>query len=87
MPTGSPAFVKPTGSAITGHAAYQELIALGPPALPLVFRDLEQTGDGPLSRALTAITGAHPVPAEQRGHIRAIAETWLRWARENGYQW
>jgi hypothetical protein len=76
-----------SSTAIIGHAAYQELIAIGRPALPFLFRDLEQTADGHLSNALTAITGAHPIPAEQRGQIRKIAETWLQWARENGYQW
>ncbi len=69
---------------ITGHPAYQELIALGAPALPFLFRDLEQTGDGHLSKALAAITGAHPVSAEERGQVGKIAEYWLRWARENG---
>src|SRR5205823_13379721 len=68
---------------ITGHPAYQELIALGRPVLPLLFRDLEQSQDGHLSRALAAITGAHPVPEEDHGRIRKIAEAWLRWAREN----
>jgi hypothetical protein len=70
---------------LTDHPAYQELITLGPAALPYLFRDLEQTGDGHLSKALVAITGAHPVPAEERGQVRKIAATWLRWARENGY--
>ena len=72
---------------ITGHSAYQELIALGAPALPFLFRDLEQTGDEHLSKALATITGAHPVPDEDRGNVRKVAEAWLRWARENGYQW
>ena len=72
---------------ITDHPAYQGLIALGPAALPFLFRDLEQTGDGHLSKAMAAITGAHPVPADERGQVRKIAETWLRWARENGHQW
>jgi len=71
---------------MTAHPAYQELIALGPAALPFLFRDLEQTGDGHLSKALAAITGAHPVPTEQRGQVRKVAETWLSWARENGYR-
>jgi hypothetical protein len=69
---------------ITGHPAYQEIISIGEPALPSLLRDLEQTQDGHLSKALTAITGAHPVPAEDRGKVRAIAEAWLRWARESG---
>ena len=72
---------------ITGHPAYQELIALGSAALPFLFRDLEQTSDGHLSKALATITGAHPVAAEDRGNIRKVAEAWLRWAKENGCQW
>jgi hypothetical protein len=72
---------------IAAHPAYQELIALGQAALPLLFRDLEQTHDGHLSGALSDITGAHPVPEEDRGKIRKIAEAWLRWGRENGHQW
>ena len=76
-----------SSTAITGHAAYQELIALGPPALPFLFRDLERSGDGHLSKALRAITGADPIPAEERGQIRKIAEAWLNWAREHGYRW
>lgn len=72
---------------IVQHPAYQELIALGSAALPSLFRDLEQTRDGHLSKALTTLTGAHPVAAEDRGNIRKVAETWLQWARENGYRW
>src|ERR1700720_491092 len=51
-----------SSTAITGHPAYQELIAIGTAALPFLFRDLEQTGDGHLSKALTAITGGSPHP-------------------------
>jgi hypothetical protein len=76
-----------SSTAITAHPAYVGLIALGPVALPFLFRDLEQTSDGHLSKALSAITGADPIPAEERGQIRKIAATWLRWARENGHQW
>src|SRR5580698_10421607 len=80
------AFVS-SSTLITGHPIYQESIDLGPSALPALFRDLEKTGDGHLSKALTTLTEAHPVPAEDRGKIRKVAEAWLRWARENGYQW
>jgi hypothetical protein len=69
----------------TGHPACQELISLGRAALPFLLRDLEHSGDGHLSKAL--ITGAHPVPAEDRGDVQKVAETWLRWARENGLRW
>lgn len=72
---------------ISGHPAYQELIALGPEALPFLFRDLEQTRDGHLANALAALTGAHPVPADDRGNTRKVADAWLRWAGENGFRW
>ena len=35
-----------SSSQIVGHPAYQELIALGRPALPYLLRDLETTHDG-----------------------------------------
>ncbi len=72
---------------MTAHPAYQEIIALGRPALPALFRDLEQTGDGHLARALTANTGEQPVPEADQGQVRKVAEAWLRWAREKGQRW
>jgi len=71
----------------SAHPAYRELIALGTAALPFIFRDMEQTRDGHLSRVLVEITGARPIPADERGQVRAIADRWLKWARENGYRW
>jgi predicted DNA-binding antitoxin AbrB/MazE fold protein len=76
-----------SSTAILGHPAYRELIQLGPRALPSLLRDLEKTEDGHLSKALSDITGAQPIPPEERGHIRKIAQTWLRWAKENGHRW
>jgi hypothetical protein len=72
---------------MTKNPAYQELITLGNAALPSLFRDLEQTKDGHLAKVLSAITGARPVPDEDRGQIAKVAEAWLTWARENGYRW
>jgi hypothetical protein len=69
------------------HPAYQEIIALGTPALPALWRDLEQSHDGHLAKALAVITGAQPVPPEERGQIRRTAERWLAWAKENGQRW
>jgi hypothetical protein len=75
-----------SSTALVSHPAYQELISLGPAALPFLFRDMEQTLDGHLSSALVAITGTHPVPPEEGGKINKVAERWLAWARNNGYQ-
>jgi hypothetical protein len=71
---------------IVGHSAYQEIIAMGTRAIPLILRDLERQPKhwGP---ALRAITGASPVPKEHAGMVEKIAEDWLQWAKENGYAW
>jgi hypothetical protein len=68
------------------HPAYQEIIAMGPAVVPILLRDLE------LNRrhwfaALTAITGADPVPKENAGNIPRMVEAWLDWGRENGHRW
>jgi hypothetical protein len=76
-----------SSTVLVSHPAYRELIALGQAALPTLFRDLEQTRDGHLSRALAEITGAPPVQSGEGGRIRLVAERWLNWAKENGYQW
>jgi hypothetical protein len=36
---------------------------------------------------LRAITGADPVPPEQRGNVDRMTEAWLRWGKEQGHQW
>ena len=80
-----------TGSAssfteIVGHRAYRDIIAMGQEAVPMILRDPEREPKqwGP---ALSAITGAHPVPKEHAGRIKEIARGWLSWAKEHGYVW
>jgi hypothetical protein len=75
-----------SSTVLVSHPAYRELIALGEAALPSLFRDLEQTQDGHLSRALAEITGAQPVRPGEGGKIRLVAERWLDWGREHGYR-
>jgi hypothetical protein len=71
---------------IVGHPAYREIIGMGQEAVPMILRDLESEPKqwGP---ALSAITGAQPVPKEHAGRIREIARDWLTWAKEHGYVW
>jgi hypothetical protein len=73
-------------SRMFNHPAYREIIALGQGVLPLLFRDLAREPDHWFA-ALRALTGAQPVPPEDRGRIDRMAEAWLRWAKEHGYQW
>jgi hypothetical protein len=71
---------------IINHPAFQEIIGLGPAVIPLMLRDLE-------SRprlwvwALPRITGVDPVSEGDSGSIAKMSQAWLRWAKENGYEW
>ena len=66
------------------HPAYQEIIGFGPAVLPLLFKDLEETGSF-WFWALKAITNENPVPHADRGDIPRVTEHWLNWGRERGY--
>ena len=65
------------------HWAYQRIIGMGEPALPLILRELERKPDH-WFWALTAITGQDPVPPEDAGNIRKMTEAWLRLGRQRG---
>jgi hypothetical protein len=62
------------------HPAYQAIIRLGSPVVPLLLRDLA-TNRRHWFVALKAITGADPVPPESAGKIDEMANAWLRWGR------
>ena len=68
---------------ICTHFAYQRIIGMGEVALPFIFNELEKDPDH-WFWALSAITCCDPVPDECRGHVGAMAEAWLDWARETG---
>jgi hypothetical protein len=76
------AFLSST-TAMVSHPAYRAIIALGPPVLPLMLRDLERE---PVHwfEALQAITGENPVPCEHWGKIAAMRADWLAWGRQRG---
>ncbi|MGB8689563.1 MAG: hypothetical protein WCD53_19790 [Microcoleus sp.] len=58
----------------------------GRPVVPLILRDLEQKPDH-WFWALRAITGDNPVKSEQRGRMKLMAQAWIQWGKENGYEW
>ena len=68
---------------MVAHPAYQAIIGLGWPAVPLLLRDLERE---PVHwfEVLQAITGEDPVAREQWGNIPAMAAAWLAWGRQHG---
>jgi hypothetical protein len=66
------------------NSAYQDIIGMGKPVLPLIFRELEQHG-GHWFWALRHITRENPVPQQDAGNIQRMREAWLRWGREHRY--
>jgi hypothetical protein len=76
----------PTSSArrMATHPAYQEIIDLGPRAIPLLLREAEQRPDH-WFWALHTLTDAEPVPESGRGKLAEMARAWAQWGRERGY--
>ncbi len=70
-------------TAMVRHPAYQAIIALGPPVVPLLLQDLQRE---PVHwfEALQAITGEDPVPREHWGNSAAMSADWLAWGRQRG---
>ncbi|WP_293135585.1 hypothetical protein [Okeania sp. SIO3I5] len=67
------------------HPAYQEIIQMGTQIVPLLLQELKRNPLYWLS-ALEEITGENPIKPEQRGRIKQMAEAWLKWGKERGYQ-
>ena len=62
-------------TAMADLPSYQKIIALGPPVVPLLLRELERDPDH-WFWALKVLTGANPVPADQRGDVRERASAY-----------
>lgn len=73
-------------SQIAMDPSYQQIIGLGPAAVPLILRELEHA-PGHWFWALKSITGVDPVAPDQRGRIPQMAAAWLAWAKEQGLSW
>ena len=70
----------------TNYPAYQKIIEMGQVVVPFLLRELEQKPTH-WFEALKAITGANPIQPEQRGRTKQMAQAWLKWGREQGYEW
>lgn len=68
------------------HPAYQQIIEMGPAVVPFLLRELEQKPTH-WFHALQTITGVNPIKPEQRGRVKHMAQAWLQWGKNNGYQW
>jgi hypothetical protein len=62
---------------------YQRIIGLGPPAIPLILKELDREPDQ-WFWALEVITGENPVPSESAGKVREMARAWVDWGKARG---
>lgn len=64
------------------HESYRHIIRMGMPVIPLILQSLEQETHLWFG-ALSSITGADPVPYEDRGRVEKMKRHWLQWGRDN----
>jgi hypothetical protein len=67
------------------HPAYQRIIGMGQDAIPLLLNELSKRPNH-WFWALRSITGTNPVKPEHRGRIKLMAQDWLCWGRDHGYE-
>jgi hypothetical protein len=70
-------------TAMAVHPAYQQIIGMGPAAVPLLLAELEREPDH-WFWALKSITGADPVSAEHQGKLNEMTAAWIRWGQAQG---
>ena len=70
---------------ISMHPAYQQIIGMGPVAIPFIISELI-TKPNHWFWALKSITGEDPVPANKRGKMRDMALAWIHWWIERKYE-
>lgn len=63
------------------HPAYQQIIGLGPQALPLILQELKDRPNF-WFWALRAISGEDPV--QQGDNVEAATNAWIKWGFERG---
>lgn len=64
------------------HPAYQKIIELGKPVLPLILKELAARPSF-WFEALKSISGEDPV--EPGSDVQRAATSWLEWGKEKGY--
>ncbi len=66
------------------HPAYQQIIGLGPDAIPILLEEMQRKPDH-WSWALRAISGENAVKDEHRGDVELMANDWIEWGKQQGY--
>ena len=66
------------------HRAYQEIIGMGQPVIPLILQELVNDPDW-WFMALDALVDAPPSLEEADGNLIKLSTKWIEWGRSNGY--
>lgn len=61
------------------HPAFQAIVQMGEPVIPLLLREIRQE-PSMLTLALNLITGETPYSSDDRGNVKAMADAWISWA-------
>ena len=69
---------------ISMHPSYQQIIGMGPVAIPLIMWEMTQEPNH-WFWALKSITGEDPVDQSQRGNMKYMTDAWVNWGRKQGY--
>jgi hypothetical protein len=69
---------------IVGHPAYEAIMNLGKPVIPLIFADLASSPKHWFV-ALRKLTGADPIPRSASGNFKKMTTAWLKWGRKRAY--
>ncbi len=64
--------------------SYQSIIGMGEDVVPLILKELERKPNH-WFWALRALKNENPVPPEDAGNIKKMAEAWLRLGRQKGW--
>ena len=71
-------------SDIVMNPAYQQIIGMGPAAIPLILREMS-IKQGQWFWALKSITNEDPIKPEHRGIVAEMSRAWLQWGKERSY--
>ncbi len=63
--------------ALRRHPLFDEIVALGEPAIPLILGELERKPSASWFGLLATIAGENPVPSELAGRVAEMAGSWL----------
>jgi hypothetical protein len=65
------------------HPSYQAIMGMGPDVVPILLRDMQQTGRQ-WFWALRHITGENPVDPSDLGKVDKMISAWIKWGKKEG---